>query len=91
MSNLAVSKRVSVNNVKADLFLKPNKARLFEGSFFWGEVNLTPLLYFKKNLSNNNITLYYCERIYFKYVESEKKKKKNAHIICYKLTLLVSL
>ena len=23
--------------------LNPNKARLFEDSFFWGEVNLTPL------------------------------------------------
>ena len=41
--------------------LNPNKAALFEGSFFWGEVNLTlplsPPSYFKKNLSNINITL----------------------------------
>ena len=42
--------------------LNPNKAGLFEGSFFgggWG-VSLTPLSYFKKNLSNINITVYKC-------------------------------
>ena len=37
-------------------------------------VNLTPLppSYFKKNLSNINITLYNCYTIYLKYVESKK-------------------
>ena len=43
--------------------LNPNKAGLFEGSFFWERVNLTlppPPSYFKKNLSNINITLYNC-------------------------------
>ena len=46
-------------------------------------VSLTPPpSYFKKNLSNINITLYNCYSIYLKYVESEKmltkkKKKKN--------------
>ena len=44
---------------KTKIKLNPNKAGLFEGSFFWG-VNLIPLSYFKKNLSNINITLYNC-------------------------------
>ena len=43
--------------------------------------------YFKKNLSNFNKTSYNYETIYLKYVEGEK----NAYIICYKLTSLVSL
>ena len=40
--------------------LNPNKAELFEGSFFWGWGALTPppSSYFKKNLSSINITLY---------------------------------
>ena len=46
---------------------------------------LVPPSYFKKNLSNIDITSYNWETIYLKYVKSEK----NAHIICYKLTLLV--
>ena len=37
-----------------------NKTGLFEGSFSWGEVNLTPHSYFKKNLSNIITTLYSC-------------------------------
>ena len=53
--------------------LNPNKAGLFEGSFFWGggggggfQIDLpsprTPLVFQeeKKNLSNFNITLYNC-------------------------------
>ena len=46
--------------------LNPNKVGLFEGSFFFVEggggrgVSLTPLSYFKKNVSNNNITVYNC-------------------------------
>ena len=42
--------------------LNPNKAGHFEGSFFWGEgqIDPTPPSYFKKNLSNINITLYNC-------------------------------
>ena len=40
--------------------VNPNKAGFFEGSFFWGGLNLTPSSYFKKNLSNINITLYNC-------------------------------
>ena len=38
----------------------PNKAGLFEGSFFWGESQFEHPSYFKKNLSNINITLYNC-------------------------------
>ena len=41
-------------------FPNPNKAGLFEGSFWWGESKLTPQSYFKKNLSNINITLHNC-------------------------------
>ena len=43
--------------------LNPNRAGLFEGSFSWGEgggVQFDPPSYFKKNLSNINITLYHC-------------------------------
>ena len=39
--------------------LNPNKAGLFEGSFFWGG-QFDPPSYFQKNLSNINITLYNC-------------------------------
>ena len=46
---------------KKKIFFNPNKAGLFYGSFFRGEwANLNPLSYFKKNLSNINITLYNC-------------------------------
>ena len=41
---------------KTKIKLNPNKAGLFEGSFFWG-VNFTPHSYLKKNLSNINTTL----------------------------------
>ena len=39
-----------------------NKAEFFEGSFSWGEEGEfdPPPSYFKKNLSNFNVTLYYC-------------------------------
>ena len=37
------------------LLINPNKAGLFEGSFFWGGQFELPS-YFKKNLSNINIT-----------------------------------
>ena len=42
--------------------INPNKDGLFQGSFSWGRgrVNLTPPSYYKKNLSNINITLYNC-------------------------------
>ena len=41
--------------------LNPNKAKPFQDSFFWGGgANLTLPLYFKKNVSKNNITLYNC-------------------------------
>ena len=42
--------------------LNPNKAGLFEGSFFRGDLNLTSSLHpsYFKNLSNINITLYNC-------------------------------
>ena len=40
-------------------FFNPNKARLFEGSFSGGN-QFDPLSYFKKYLSNINITLYNC-------------------------------
>ena len=44
--------------------LNPNKAGLFEGSFFGGDAGggiiLTPLSYFKKNLSNINVTVKNC-------------------------------
>ena len=49
----------------------PNKAGLFEGSFFW-EVSLTSPSCLKKNLSNINITFYNFYTIYLKYVESKK-------------------
>ena len=42
------------------LYINPNNAGLFEDSFSWREgsiLPLPPLLYFKKNLSNINITL----------------------------------
>ena len=40
--------------------LNPNRAGLFEGSFSsWGD-QFDPPSYFKKNLSNINITLYHC-------------------------------
>ena len=71
-------------------FFKPNKTGLIEGSFggvfFWGGDQFDPPSYFKKNLSNINITLCNCKTIYLKYVE-----KKNADIICYEPTPLVSL
>ena len=43
--------------------LNPNKAGLFEGRFFWrGQFDPPPppSSYFKKNLSNINMTLYNC-------------------------------
>ena len=43
--------------------LNPNKARLFEGSFSWGEggqFEPPPPSYFNKNLSSINITLCNC-------------------------------
>ena len=41
--------------------LNPNKAGFFESSFFWAGVNLSPPpSYFKRNLSNINITLCNC-------------------------------
>ena len=42
--------------------INPNKDGLFQGSFSCGggRVNLTPPSYYKKNLSNINITLYKC-------------------------------
>ena len=66
--------------------LNPNKAGLFEGSFSLEGGQFDPPSYFKKNLSNINITLCNCKTIYLKYVE-----KKNADIICYEPTPLVSL
>ena len=36
------------NRTEGSFVINPNKAGLFEGSFFWGEVKLTPS-YFKKN------------------------------------------
>ena len=51
---------------KTQSLVNPNKAGDCEDSFFWGcggggsgGVNLTTPSYFKKNLSNINITLYY--------------------------------
>ena len=46
-------------------YFNPNKDELFEGSFFWGWGQFDPPLsippsYFKKNLSNINMTLYNC-------------------------------
>ena len=41
------------------LLFNPNKAGPFEGSFFWGG-QIDPPSYFKKNLSNINISLYNC-------------------------------
>ena len=40
--------------------LNPNKARFFEDSFFWEGGQIETSSYFKKNLSNMNITLYNC-------------------------------
>ena len=58
--------------------LNPNKTGLFDGSIFlrWGGGGqfYTPS-YFKKNLTNINITLYNCYKICLKYVESEKLLK----------------
>ena len=42
-----------------DAHFNPNKAGLFESSFFWGGQFDAPS-YFKKNLSNMSITLYNC-------------------------------
>ena len=49
-------------SINSQIKFNPKTAGLFEGSFFWAEVNLTPTFpsYFKKNLSNINITLYNC-------------------------------
>ena len=32
------------DSTKIIIYLSPNKAGLFEGSFFWGRVSLTPFL-----------------------------------------------
>ena len=51
------------NSINNDFlhFFNPNKAGLFEGSFFWaGGSQFDPPSHFKKNLSNINITLYNC-------------------------------
>ena len=40
--------------------INPYKARLFEGSLFWGGGQFDLPSYFKKDLSNINITLYNC-------------------------------
>ena len=50
-------------NTFETFYFNPNKAGLFEGSSFsWGEggCQFNPPSYFKKNLSNINITLYDC-------------------------------
>ena len=70
--------------------LNPNKAGLFEGSFLrvGGQFNPPPS-YFKKNLSDINITQYN----FMQLLDSLFKaywKRKNADIICYKLISLVS-
>ena len=54
----AVSKSFTIKIGKEKV--NPNKAGLFEGSFFWevGQFALPPLFIFKKNISNINITLY---------------------------------
>ena len=52
-----MSQKLSVLPVNG---FNPNKAGLFEGSFSWGWGQLTPRLYFKKILSNINVTLYNC-------------------------------
>ena len=52
---------IKVLNLRSFPRVHPNKAGLFEGSLFWVGINLTPFfpaLYFKKYLSNINITLY---------------------------------
>ena len=63
----------TTNNCKVELQLNPNKAGLFEGSFSWGGGGGGGVgVIFKKNLSHFSKTLYDCETIYLKYVESEK-------------------
>ena len=43
------------------MIVNPNKAGLFESSFFWsGGINLTTPAYFKKNKFNIKIGLYNC-------------------------------
>ena len=60
-----LSAKISENHstFKSKLSFNPNKAWLFEGSFLWGEgqFGTPPPSYFKKNLSNINITLYNCQ------------------------------
>ena len=48
------------SDVNSYEYVNPNKAGLFEGSFFWGGCQFDSSSYFKKNLSNINITLYNC-------------------------------
>ena len=49
--------RKSYTDTKIEKKFNPNKAGLFEGSFSWGWGQFDPPSYFKKNLSNINITL----------------------------------
>ena len=63
---------------EAGPFFNPNKAGLFMDSFFlegggqFAPPPPPPRSYFKKNLSNINVTSCNCYTIYLKYVESEK-------------------
>ena len=87
---------VNQRNRKADYtyYFNPNKAGLFEGSFFWVGVNLTspltpphpPPSYFKKDLCNIDNFIQLLNNL-----SKVCWNWKNADIICYKLTSLVSL
>ena len=76
----------------AILAFNPNKADLFEGSFFWTGVNLTPpppspQFIFEEELIKYQHNIIQLLKNLFKVCW----KWKNADIICYKLTELVSL
>ena len=55
---LKTALRNQVLSYNRDGMLNPNKDGLFAGSFYWGMSQIDPSSYFKKNLSNINITLY---------------------------------
>ena len=76
----------SESDLQSDTELEPMLefilARLgfFRVAFSGGEVQFDPPSYFKKNLSNINVTLYNCLLIYLKYAEGEKKLTSS--VIC---------
>ena len=51
------------------ILFNPNKAGLFEGSFFWEGINLTPPSYFMKNISDINMTIQLLNNLFKVYAE----------------------